>query len=184
MSSASAAAPSGPQDEEEGGDSWRGWAPAEGRGPHAQQERHSPTQSVLLRLSGGRAVQEGRRRVVDARLWEAMTPAQQDAAVEIVFSFQAMSRGLGFAQARLDRLPGGRGGRNPVEPQGAIVGSYVDWARACQAEKVSHAMIVDILVMGLSLSQCDRERRTRKGAARANLMAGLDIYARARGWQK
>jgi hypothetical protein len=119
---------------------------------------------------------------VDRRLWESLTPAQQDAAAEIARACETMSRGLGFSQSDWQRVPGARGASNIGTLHGRLIRGYVEWSRLCQKEKISHAMIVDVLVFGLSLRQSDRERRVKKGFSRSNLLAGLRVYCQMRGW--
>ncbi len=58
----------------------------------------------------------------------------------------------------------------------------MDWSCACAREGISHAMVIDVICLGMSCSAVDRERRVRKGTARQNLHDGLMLYARMRGW--
>src|SRR5690606_40177788 len=75
-------------------DPWAEWKPQwSGRKkppatPHDYQERHAPTKAVSVRLTATRTMREGRRRVVDARLWAAMSAMQQEAAQRIAFSYE------------------------------------------------------------------------------------------------
>jgi hypothetical protein len=150
--------------------------------PHSLQERHSPTQASLIRLTPERHAQNNQRRIVDARLWEAMTPMQQDAAIEIALGCESMGRGMGFAQTDLQRIPGSRGQNNVGEFHGRLINTYIEWTKLCHRRKVSHAMILDVLVFGIPLAQCDRDRRVRKGSSRKNLLDGLNLYCEIRRW--
>lgn len=156
-------------------DPWSGWQPEwdEAAGPHRLQERHSPTD----RTSHG-----ARQRMVDARLWGAMSATQKEAAVQIVASYETMNRGMGYVQSNWERIPGARGQGNVAEAHMRLIGTYVDWTKLCHREKVSHSSILDILIFGLSLGECDKKRRVRKGWARKNLLEGLSLYCRMRGW--
>jgi hypothetical protein len=93
-----------------------------------------------------------------------------------------MGRGLGFAASKWDGMPrtGGRSDAGAAHMR--LAGAYVDWAKECHKSKISHAMIIDVLVLGCSCAEVDRSRRVRKGTARRNLFEGLDIYCRMRGW--
>lgn len=146
---------------------------------HAQQEKIAPTIPVVLR--GAPAGGTARRRIVDARLWDAMTDAQQDAALQIAEAFEAMSRGLGYVTSDWQRLPGAGGG-NAGAVHSRLIHGYVEWTKSCHRDKISHAMIVDILAFGVSCRQQDRDRRLRAGSARRNLMDGLTLYCLLQGW--
>lgn len=163
-------------------DNWDGWKPDWQAAPHAQQERHSPTQSVTPNRPALRNLSDVRRRITDARLWDRMTGAQQDAAQEIAFAFESMSQGLGFTTVNWERLPGCSGPKNAVECREKLLGDYVTWAKSCHADGVSHSMIIDVLVFGFSCRALDHDRRARSGWSKRNLMSGLDIYCRMKGW--
>lgn len=164
-------------------DPWHDWKPQWGRAasatPHQLQEQHNPTQSVMLNLSGQETAQ-CHRRIVDARLWDQMTAAQQRAAIEIARAFESMGRGLGYAASDWTRLPGGRGaaGSDPA----FLVRGYVEWTRECHREGISHSMVIDVLCFGFACKMIDRDRRVRGGTTRRNLMEGLSLYCRLRGW--
>lgn len=122
--------------------------------------------------------------MVDARLWESLRGEEQDAAIEIAFSFEAITKGMGFATSNWRRIPGSRNPAGAANGFARLTSSYMDWARACQKEGISHSMVIDILCYGISCNALDRDRRTRRGFSRGNLVAGLSLYARLRGWTR
>lgn len=159
------------------GDIWRDWRPEWPARPrrkspsstvaqaaalqtadvHARQELLAPTTPVHLRgAAGGEDVT--RRRIVDARLWDAMSGTQQDAALQIAMAFETMGRGLGYVSSDWQRIPGAAGAGNAGAAHGRLVHGYVEWTKQCHREKISHAMIIDILVFGSSCRQQDRKR--------------------------
>ncbi|MBI1215070.1 MAG: hypothetical protein GC185_04530 [Alphaproteobacteria bacterium] len=150
--------------------------------PHDFQERHSPTEGVTTRLTPDRRQERGQRRIVDARLWEAMSAPQQSAALEISRAFETMGKGLGYVTSDWERIPGCAGPNDAAEAHMRRVDTYVEWTKRCHREKVSHSMVIDVLVFGFSCRALDRDRRVRPGAARDNLLAGLSIYCALRGW--
>lgn len=172
------------------GQEWEGWKPDWARGdasPHAQQERHSPTAPVpqrhaIVRRDGPR--QEGpRRRISDARLWDSLSPAQQDAAHEIALAFESLGRGLGYAATDFERLPQARGGAaGALECMEHLLNAYLEWTKRCKLARISHSMVIDVVVFGFSCRALDRDCGARRGAARKNLAGGLDIYCRMKGW--
>jgi hypothetical protein len=158
------------------------WSPKTARTPHDFQERHSPTESVTLRLTAAKETVKSQRRIVDARLWDAMSASQQRAAIEIAIAFETMGRGLGYVSSDWQRIPGATGPSSAAEAHSRLINAYIDWTRRCHPRKVSHAMVIDILVFGFSCKSLDRDRRVRAGAARENLFEGLSLYADLRGW--
>lgn len=151
---------------------------------HDRQESHSPTESVPLRVSAGRHDVRCQRRIVDARLWEAMTPPQQDAALEIAKAYETMGRGLGYISSDWQRIPGGHHlAGNIADAHSRLINRYIDWTKACHKEKISHSMIIDVLAFGFSCRALDRDRRQRGGTSRQNLLDGLSLYCRLQGWR-
>lgn len=136
-------------------------------------------------LAESEAFRAARRRIVDARLWEAMRAKEQDAALSIAAAFELLGRGLGYARTDFSRLSSSGGGRSAAqvtEAQSRLIESYMDWARECTRRKLSHAMILDILCFGQSCRAVDRDRRLRNGAAKENLLRGLALYGEMRRW--
>ena len=167
-------------------DPWSDWKPVwtgKKRTPQDIQERHSPTEQVALRLTAERPLHKSQRRIVDGRLWEAMTLIQQDAAIEIATAFEMMGRGMGYVLSNWQRLPGCRGQANVSEAHARMINIYTEWAQKCARQKISHAMIVDVLCFGFSCRMIDHDRRLRNGSTRDNLLQGLSLYCLLRGWE-
>jgi hypothetical protein len=118
--------------------------------PRDMQERHSPTQRVHVRLVSGAPKSKSsphkiQRRIVDARLWESMTHAQQDAALEIAAAFEMIGRGMGYVVSNWQRLPGCGGSSNVSEAHARMMNQYFEWAEQCTRQKISHALVIDVL---------------------------------------
>lgn len=162
---------------------WDGWKPewqphkAEVT-PHMLQERHSPTEPVTTRQRSAT-----QRRVTDARLWDSMTAPQQQAAQDIAFAFESMTKGLGFTTVNWERLPGATGPNNAIECRERMLADYVGWTKLCHSQDVSHSMIIDVLVFGFSCRALDHDRRVRSGWSRRNLLRGLAAYCKMKGWR-
>ncbi len=175
-------------------DPWADWTPrwtvkdkAGGTTPHDFQERHAPTRKAPPRQEDSAryntSPRETRRRLVDARLWDAMTFSQQDAAGHIAAAFEMIGRGLGYATSNWQRIPGCKGAGNVSEAHGRMINAYTLWARECAIKKISHALVIDVLCYGFSCRMIDCDRRLKHGAARENLMKGLTLYCRLQGWR-
>lgn len=175
-------------------DPWHDWKPqwtgarptpqdSKGATPHDLQETQAPTEPAAMHVHAHKLPQLAQRRIVDARLWEAMTARQQVATLEIAASFEMIGRGMGFATSNWQRIPGCRGVGNVAEAQARMTRFYMDWATACVKRKISHAMVVDVLCYGFSCRHIDRDRRLKNGATRKNLMKGLSLYCELRGWK-
>ena len=168
-------------------DSWSDWKPVwtgKKRTPQDTQENHSPTMKVAVRLKDEKQMHKSRRRIVDARLWAAMSPAQQDAAIEIASAFEMIGRGMGYVLSNWQRIPGCKGQSNISEAHTRMMNVYMEWAQKCEKKKISHAMTVDVLCFGFSCRMIDRDRRMKNGSTRENLMRGLSLYCNLRGWEE
>ncbi|HYD19653.1 MAG TPA: hypothetical protein VEF76_14360 [Patescibacteria group bacterium] len=154
------------------------------------QERRAPSEKLALRgqpqrgtqLAGAQLTTGARRRIVDARLWDGMSATQQEAAHNIALTFETLSAGLGFSTVNWERIPGAGGTNNALEGRERLVSLYAEWTKRCRERDISHSLIVDILVFGFSCRAIDRDLGKRSGHARRNLMAGLTLYCRLRGW--
>jgi hypothetical protein len=171
-------------------DPWAEWKPLwtnknrklKNKTTHDIQERHSPTEPVTVRLTATRSAHKSQRRIVDNRLWEAMSSSQQNAALQIALAFELMGRGLGYVNSNWQRIPGCKGQSNVSESHARLIQVYTEWAAHCALNKISHSLIIDILCFGHSCRTVDRDRRLKNGSARANLMQGLSLYCRRMGW--
>jgi hypothetical protein len=152
--------------------------------PEAWQERHSPTEEVKVRYrqDGAKRVDviQCRRRVLEARLWDGLHPSLQDAAVAIERGFSLVTRGMGHKPPSYELGNGGKGGYSDRDVD--AMEDYWTWAKEAQRQRVDHAGIILILVEGMSLTGLDAARRKRKGYAKAELVDGLNLFCRLRGW--
>lgn len=142
--------------------------------PHDFQEIHSPTKTYSKTT---------RQRIIDARLWNALSPTAQEAAIRIERACHLLNKGLGFriSAPHRERLSGTSRPQTD-DFQNHLTDFYMKWARACQTEDISHAAALDILVFGKSCSAVDKARRIRKGWTRNNLDQALGLYCTLKGW--
>lgn len=173
-----------------GHDDWTGWKPEWSKNnknktrksPHDFQEHHSPTKSVRLKENPAQAATRHQQRIVDARLWKAMSPFQQNAALALEHAFHQMSKGLGYRTSAPHKLNFGKAHHSENDRDGEIIAFYFQWAEACKQEDLHHSAAIDVLVYGQSCRQVDRNRRVRNGWSKKNLLACLNIYCAMRGW--
>lgn len=156
---------------------------ADGAQPSDWQERIEPTEAVEVTISRStRRVREiCRRRVVEARLWDAMSGDQQGAAERIAGGFEVITAGLGASGMRLG-VRGDRSYGDPWEGARGLIEDYWAWAKRTQRQELSVAAALDVLAFGLSCREVDRRRRKRKGWARGNLFEALEVYCDVKGW--
>ena len=168
-------------------DSWSDWKPVwtkKNRTPHDVQESHSPTMQVAVRSAAEKKTYKSQRRIVDARLWAAMSSSQRDAAVEIATAFEMIGRGMGYVLSNWQRIPGCNGQSNISEAHARMMNIYMAWTKRCVGKKISYAMTVDILCFGFSCRMIDRDRCLKNGSTRKNLMQSLSLYCVLRGWEE
>lgn len=149
--------------------------------PSDWQEDHSPTDNYEVRLTGQKKTTIARRRKSDARLWESMSGHQQDAAIRIARAFELITSGTA-ARAQTYERSGIVGIRPPSRAQIEVVEEYFQWAEAVLRAHLSHAAVVDVLVVGESCHSVDSARSKRNGWTKQNLLDCLNIYCQQQGW--
>lgn len=157
-------------------ESWKEWNPIwtnKNLTPYDFQEKHSPTTKIKNNLKA---------RITDIRLWNSISSAQQDAALEIASSFETLTKGIGYISVNWNKIPGTKTSYNISELHAELINIYMQWGKKCIKQNISHSMIIDILCYGLSCSASDKQRRIRKGSSKINLIEGLEVYCKMRGW--
>ena len=166
---------------------WTGKKPAKNKRalltPHDYQEQHSPTVPQRIKTGPDSNITKVRRRALDSRIWNSLNIPQQEAALKIQYGYEHMSKGRGFkiSAPHIER----NGGRAPYREnlsQTAAIEFYMRWAKSCIKNGLSHAACLDIIVFGKTCSAVDKDRQTRKGAAKQNLIACLNVYCQLKGW--
>ena len=151
------------------------------REPTDWQEWHSPTEPVEVEIAKKprRIVQTCRRRIVDARLWDSMSPQQQDAALIIEEGFRILTAGQRIKLQSVERVSPGHFNYEKVA---RAERRYWEWAIEAVKRRIDHSAIIDILAFGKPLADIDRRRRKKKGYARLALREGLDLFCEMQGW--
>ncbi len=156
---------------------------AESTEPAEWAEQHSPTESVQVKVAAGRTSELTRRREMDARLWNSMTPEQESAAQQIRDGFELCTDGTTCNIADYGERTGrGKSHENESERSIRLQRDYLAWGRACTEAGLSHSAAMDILYFGLPVSEVDRLRKRKAPWARNNLFNALTLFARLRGW--
>lgn len=145
------------------------------------QERHSPTDEVMVRIDAKRNTQLCRRRKTDARLFDALDPDQERAAAWIVIAFEHLTGPVAVKVGRLERVPAGIDDARDFVADASS--AYLRWGRDCLPKGISHAAVMDVLAYGKSARQVDRVRRKRKGWTMENLLDGLTLFCKLQGWK-
>ncbi|WP_415236072.1 hypothetical protein [Sneathiella sp.] len=115
-----------------------------------------------------------RMRRQDKRLWEAMTDCQFRSAQQLYYGFQMLVSGIGYRTQVFDTLPKGK--LYIPDTRSDLIDRFTAWAKEARCEDISVGDILDILAFGHSCRDVDRLRARRKGYAKLNLIAGLDLF--------
>lgn len=118
----------------------------------------------------------------------SITPAEEQAALEIETVFRYIAGGLMSKAARMGREDRGQ----PSEPSAWLVQAterYKRWADRLSQQRDMHddptlAVVVAAVVDGQSMRSLDAEYRWRRGNAATCFVSGLRLYANLAGWQK
>lgn len=92
----------------------------------------------------------------------------------IATAFRIITAGMGMKVFDPLRVRGS--GSGDTEYGAASQADYFKWAREAQKRRLDHAMCMDIIGMGLSLRNVDRNRRQPRGTAKKNLISCLDLF--------
>ena len=154
--------------------------------PADWQETHSPTEAVEVTISKGtrRTQERCRRRKEDARIWEAMSPNQERAAVWI---HAALAQVLGDVAVRISRYDQGRRGTShsdDPEWQARLREGYRKWAAVALDRGFVVSDVNQILGHGETLSEQDERIRQRKGRAKQHLLHALQEFVVLQGWER
>jgi len=173
------------------------------REPTEWQETHSPSEPVEILVrhgveTGGKKVRvtrhQGRRRVVDARLWESWTDHEQIAANRIHAATAILARGMGYQSCALaflreeepleERVARSAAEQSNLEEN--LLTDYWSWGKESLREQGTqlHNACLDVLVLGKSCREADKHRRVRKGTVAQALLEGLNIYVVLKGWPR
>lgn len=148
------------------------------------QERHSPTETIEVRITSERSKVQTRRRKQDARLYDGLTSHQIKAMENIDAGFRALTQGGGMSKMRFEaRIPAGDSPA-PGQRHDWLERTYMEWHRQTQIEGgINGAAVLDIVVFGKGTGAVDKLRKKRKGWARENLIEeGLKLYCKICGW--
>lgn len=145
-------------------------------------ERQGTTefQEIKMKTAEGRIVtrERVRRKALDARLWGSMSGSEQSAAERIASAFKLITSGLG-AKGQVFEKTYGRGSEDfAIE----LLNDYSSWIQQCKRAGIDVNMVLEIVVVGRSLSEVDRLFRQRKHTARANLFEGLEAFCVLKRW--
>ncbi len=147
------------------------------------QINKEPVQDDLVRDGSGKKKVARKRRRHAAQMFDAMSEYQVMAFAEIGRAFKSMTSGMTMKIMKYDERVAGTSNQNAAEYEAALQITYMKWARQVQSDKaLEHAFCIDVIAYGKTLGQVDAERRMRKGKAKQNLLACLNVWCAMKGW--
>ena len=93
----------------------------------------------------------------------------------IASAFKSITSGLGARTFDPSRVVGTA---RDAEDGAVAQSDYFRWARLVQKKKLDHAMCMDIVGFGISLSDTDTNRRRTRGTAKRNLIKCLNLWGK------
>ena len=146
--------------------------------PADHQEAHSPTVAVI----GHDGKPLYKMREIDQRLFANLTTEQCDAIYRIRGGIELR---CGQTSIRVSNYEG-RIGKSTNDDHAIhlvmLERRFAEWVYSCKAAGLDAGAAIDVIYHGVSLNAVDAAKRKRKGWARGNLLAALNLYCRARGW--
>lgn len=156
-----------------------------GHDPAYFQERHSPTEPVLVKISNDRTAEVTRRRVVDARLINSLTIEQERSAISIEQAHELIASETNCRTSQLGVwIASGRHGEIECDRNIRLQREYKAWVKLCQAEGINFNAALDILVECIPVSHVDLKYGRKSGWARGQLIKALDAFASLKGWTR
>jgi hypothetical protein len=146
------------------------------------QEFHSPTEAIVIKLTGLRGVQKCKRRKSDARIWEKIEAEKlEKAAIRIVRGFDYITNPVQIKGISLEmRVSEGGKKLDDVEDWLSYLSrcadDYIAWGNRCIKLGINVSAVMDILGYGMGARAVDNLRRKRHGWAMENLIDGLKEY--------
>lgn len=128
----------------------------------------------MVKVTAERKARERVRSKPDKRLFDAMTPEQEEAFYKIAYASHILTAGLGFKIMRYEDIPRSIG--QGLDEDALNLARYKAWRRLCQMRHISGLMAEDVIVYGLSLRESDEGRKMRHGTARTNLFKCLEAW--------
>lgn len=150
---------------------------AERMEPKDWQEAHAPTGAYMVKHSAETEVELTRRRRMDQRLWDAMSPDQERAALDIRDAFEYVAGRVSRVTARYgETSPGRASSETESEKSVRLQAKYWAWGSECRRLGVSATAALDVLVFGNTCGEIDRGRKKRNGWARDQLFQALAVF--------
>lgn len=167
--------------------------------PADWQERHSPTDSVMVKIINRVQVvgdhtdrkvitrEMCRRRAQDTKLADALEDADVErASVWVGIGYQRVTDGTSPKIANLFAT-GSEGSGLSYEDLMIFLGdverAYQQWCRQAKTRHVNVAAVIDIVCRGMGARETDRLHRKRNGWSVENLVDGLLLFERLQGWK-
>lgn len=150
------------------------------------QEQHDPSEPVMVKLTAERETVRCRRRLHDARLWDAMDGDQERAADRVLAAYDVMAGPVRTAAMCFERTDGrpltAEDDERAQERLAKLLTDYVAWRRQCRAERLDDKAIIAVICEGMGLRDADRAFRHRNGWSRQQVLDGLSLYCSIKGW--
>lgn len=140
-----------------------------------------PLEVVEVNISATRKKQQCVARKWDSRIWKAMTHMEQEAAQQIAWIVNQYSGVANYKVQKLSGTPPSTAEHDDTR-LATMREYYNTWLELCRRYRVCPTSLINIIVLGHSLSRVDRNKRKRKGWAKQNMLDGLGLYCEVRGW--
>jgi len=113
-----------------------------------------------------------------------LSPAEETAAREIERVYNSICAGVFAKVQNLDRVSGGAPKLDNAREIAASkrYRDFAEWSKANQSPRNLHAILIDVIVDGLSAQQLERRRHMRNGSGPDWIKRGLRQYAILAEW--
>ncbi len=151
--------------------------------PQDWQERHSPTESVVVKGDGGEVFGICRRRIKDSRIWDKVEYWHLEReAIRICRAFHFITFGRGCRTSKMTESFERSGLESFLSDLDFLHylircrKDYLKWAEECGRQGVNRAAVVDLLYFNMTIAQVESKFHKKHGWAIKNLIKGLRLY--------
>ena len=144
--------------------------------------QHGGIVPVEVKVLGKKTRQQGLRRAPDAQMFDSFTAPQERAFYRIAAAQKAYIIGMGYRPSSLIRVDRSHNGDWEEVRAADLKADYDRWRVDCRNRRLDAERAMDIMGLGMNLSESADQRGLPRAAVRDNLIACLTAFCDRKGW--
>ena len=144
--------------------------------------RHGGVVPVEVKVLGSKTKQQGLRRAPDARMFDSFTAPQERAYYRIASAQKLYVMGIGYKTANLIRVDRSYTGDWEEVRATELKKDYDGWKADCKRRRLKADQAMDMMGLGMNLTESGQCRNQPRLKIRENLIACLNVFCERKGW--